>query len=691
MSPGIGLRQTRHADWVGVVWLGGFTLTGCETPATSPAPWDDLPLVPPEPMRELLRVRPGDSPIWLGVAETTTWSADAGQLRVLDSRYRYDTRAGCLPLERWDNVVDDPGRRGSCAAGEVSVQRGLHKVDAGISGITAAGSRIWVVDGNGLLFRLDVDPMIEDPLDLGRLLPHVQLSGSPPARGTLLVTDTEVVVVEPARIRRWSLDGISFADEELPARARGAALVEGAPWVLTDSGIIVEGSFLTIEPSTGALSEAAIVADGQDGAWVSGADSLWHVDATGGTERVAVFGATGPLATWDGRVYAAAGDQLLRFEAVEGAWSETARVEVGARIRHLAAGAPGELRVGLDDGTVSVRVDEDRLWGSRPLHVWVTGPIENPKAAGARMPCQGGPPDGLCPETVDAQLDVVSKNLDFLRDLPAPTLIPLTAAAAEAFLDCGRGGELRDLLQAPHVEAGLFLHEVPEDCRDSACYRDFLEEQLSPLLLLDVMSPMITGAAEHTRVGLDWTETYPLLGLPSRFPMFAMSLWPQIPKNDPRKKDPFTAGGLTPSRAWRVGDAYGDVGTDEPLGGVTMLPGDNIPGYFLGDCPNLTVDECNVLERGGGATFDAKDLAVLTLLVTRALAQRSEEGTYTWSFHLPAIERLAYTEDCTVDARRWSGAGCEAALLQDTFFDLHQRWALSGQIRWSRVSEVPTL
>ena len=118
------------------------------------------------------------------------------------------------------------------------------------------------------------------------------------------------------------------------------------------------------------------------------------------------------------------------------------------------------------------------------------------------------------------------------------------------------------------------------------------------------------------------------------------------------------------------------------------LPGNNVPAFNVGACPNLFVNECHALNRGGGISLDTGDMDTLNLLLHRALVSAGTEGTHTWSFHLPDIGLYDYTDHCEVTDRTWSGEDCSAARLQAWVFAVHQRFAIEGLVNWSAPSTV---
>ncbi len=668
------------AGWPKILVVPFFCGVGCGGDPV-PAPWDALAALPKEPMRELLRapIRDAVAPRRLDVVQSYTFVVDDGRVHVLDSRYRHDGRYSCVDLERWPDAEDREDRRGPCAPGEVVIRHGEYVLEEGLVAAATLPAGVALLDSRGQLYTVNLDPRVGDPVDLGRPVEPIALDG---AEGPREIVDFFALpdgyaLVERQRIRRWTLAGELvlnqvFIDDEQIA---DAALVGAELWLATSSGLRAGEGMLD-------LVGQRVESDGAAGVWlVSLPDQLVHVEPNGSQQRFTVAGLTGPIARYGERLYLGVEDGVVRLE--DGV--ETGRVATDP-VLDLAIGPPGELRLLHDDQSVSVRYDDDWMAGGEPLHVFISSFYENPKnaTAEASTPCRGT-------DSIDAHLETAARNLEFLDDLPVITSVGITAPAGRRTDDCLRSRDLTKLLSSPSLEPSLFIHESPTDCANESCYRTFLEGQLAVVEDLGFATPVVSGMSEHAEAGFDWVRLYDLLEAPPRTIFFGINLSDRIPLADPRGKDPFTLDGLTPSAAWRIASASDDLTKDNPAGTVTLYPGDNIPVFFLGDCPNVSVDECNALNLGGGASVDEHDIEVMDLLVARALAQRRPEGVHTWNFHLPAFELYDYTEDCTESARLWSGESCEAARFQEFFFTLHQRWALSGEIRWSRVAELPTL
>ena len=145
--------------------------------------------------------------------------------------------------------------------------------------------------------------------------------------------------------------------------------------------------------------------------------------------------------------------------------------------------------------------------------------------------------------------------------------------------------------------------------------------------------------------------------------------------------------GTDKAKPWKVSSAE-VVEYSFEEGEVALFPGDARAGFNLGSCPNLLVRECLMLNRGGGEAFKSEDIEVLNLLLRRRLAERDLDGGAAWSFHLPDIGVWNYVEGCSRNDRVWEGE-CDAQILQDWLFDVHQIFALNGAVKWAHPSELP--
>ena len=81
-------------------------------------------------------------------------------------------------------------------------------------------------------------------------------------------------------------------------------------------------------------------------------------------------------------------------------------------------------------------------------------------------------------------------------------------------------------------------------------------------------------------------------------------------------------------------------------------------------------------------TLDEVDIAVLDLLLHRAITESVTSTVRTWSFHLPDIGTYDYTQGCTQDDRVWSGEDCAGARLQEWLIDVDRRLVQGGLVRW---------
>jgi hypothetical protein len=197
-----------------------------------------------------------------------------------------------------------------------------------------------------------------------------------------------------------------------------------------------------------------------------------------------------------------------------------------------------------------------------------------------------------------------------------------------------------------------------------------------------------SGLSPHDQLDVDWVNSLKVIGAPNLFTFFGMSIRPDVPHDtDLRAKDawPLSLGNGT--ETWRT-DHSSDIALRNNDGWLHLLPGNNVPAFNLGACPNLFINECHPLNRGGGLNLDNEDTETLRLLLHRALVSADRPGTHTWSFHLPDIGLYDYTSNCTVSNRIWSGDDCSGAHLQAWVFDVQQRFVSKGLIRWSTPSTL---
>ena len=305
---------------------------------------------------------------------------------------------------------------------------------------------------------------------------------------------------------------------------------------------------------------------------------------------------------------------------------------------------------------VDVHFDERDLGG---LQLAIAAFAEQPRSPAENVDCP----------TVEGFVETAVSNRALLDDLPATVALGITPHLARRTKGCELRERFACVWDAERTEVGVLFHQEPELCADSACVGEFLLEEAASVRELSEPG-WVSGVSPLGDLGHSWSEALGETDLPGRLVFFGMSLLPDIGHHsDPRGKDPWP-------------QALDGIASGWTEGGVHVFAGDNVPAFSQGGCSNLFLRECQVLGRGGGQVLDDDDIAVLDLLLHRALA--SGEGT--WTFHLPDLGATDYTEGCTVTDRSWSG-DCAGARLQAWILDVHARFVLDGGSAWATPSD----
>ncbi len=84
----------------------------------------------------------------------------------------------------------------------------------------------------------------------------------------------------------------------------------------------------------------------------------------------------------------------------------------------------------------------------------------------------------------------------------------------------------------------------------------------------------------------------------------------------------------------------------------------------------------------------APQVAVLDLLLHRAITEEVPANVRTWTFHLPDIGTYDFTEGCTEADGVWSGENCGGARLQEWLIDVDRRLVSAGLVRWTRPGDL---
>jgi hypothetical protein len=662
-------------------------------PVTAPAPWEALPEAPLDPWRTVLRV-PADhggapSRVFVAPAGPTTLVLDAlGAVHLFDGRFRHGPRAWCVPLRDWEHLADGVDRRGRCEADEAEVRPGEWAPEVPIVAVATVpdGDAAVALDADGTLWRAALGWGADDnPLDHGRLR-EIARTGITGGRLLAVTADGRVHVATETRLVTLDADGAELEARPLASAPTDLRADGDHVWIAGPDGIARDGV------SVSALPAARLAPDDEGGVWATAPSEgrVVRIDAGGAVRtEVALEGLTGPLTRdpRDGTVRVLAADAVVTF-AADGTRRDTRTL--AAPVLDLATTAAGEVALLEADGALSVVVDETSFPAGPPLRAYIAAFVENPREEGAGVPCTGGTPN------ITDYVRTAERNRAWLDDVPATVALGVTPTAARRAEACGLGAALGRVVAAERTESGVLFHDAPDCGTDTACFADDLRADVQTLTEVGAIPTWSSGLASWD-TEQDWVAGLAAAGAPMRLIFFGLAGDPELPHADPRGKEPLPWRGDVPPAGWSV-DVGADLARRAPGGdafdgsldgALTAWPGMNAPGFHLGACPNLPVVVCDRVRAGGGDAFDAEDVAVLDLLLRRALALRDPATTSTWSFHLPALEAWDYTEGCDVAERRWGGASCEAALLQSWTFDVHARFVETGYLQWTLPSELP--
>ncbi len=634
-------------------------------PATAPDPWLALEAVPLEPMRALLSATLEDTvdPRAIRTLPERALAAviDGPEVVILDPLYHQTSEAFCISASEWPDWGDEE-RRGSCPKGQVYTRRGRlipdgATVDAAFDPIKLT---LTVLTVNGTVQTADADLLGDNPLDFLRLSEPIDLGLGPlESTARLAVRDGSIAIVT---------DNTLLLEDtiiDLPGTAAAVAWVDAGVWALTDGGLWADGTVLSVSGTAMAV--------GTDAVWVGAPGAISRVDRESlAVESITLDGATGAVAVDGDKTYAATGDGIAVLQ--DGA--EIARYTLDAPV-DLGVGPPHEI-LALVGGEVRVFLDETALVGDDVLDVVMTTFIEKPRNEGSDTECRGGG------ETITGYAEQAATNTPMLEDLPLPPVVGITPFFAKRAAECDLLETLSPLLSQSDV--GILYHSlVPEDC-ETDCLVDWLTSEAAQVIALGVEPSWASGLAAKDDLP-DFADLLRQADGPDRYLFFGISSLPDLTHEaDPRAKNswPIQTGQRSP--AWRIDHAE-ELVAGAAGGWLTVYPGDNIPLFNLGGCPNLLLRECHQVGLGGTSTIDAADTLALTLMLHRALADR--DGPSTFTFHLPDLGVYDYTTDCTVTDRVWSGEGCQAAILQQWAFETWQRYALGGLARMSGPADLP--
>jgi hypothetical protein len=664
-------------------------LVGCSTPKeptsedadtadVAPGPWEGLDIVPLDSARVLLSpsiddaVNPTELIMFPDRALAFVLDTEAERVHVLDERYGHDGRAYCIDMTQ----VSRSTAKGSavhCPEGRSEVQRGaLVPDDRPLAmALDTIGHTAAVLSRSGVLYHGAADIIEDDPatflsLGPGQLISPLDL---PVSAGHIAAHDGVVSIAEGELLVIIEADDVHTS--VLPGAALDLAMDGMELWVATAAGVWSESR--TVD----AVGEQLVH---WQGAWWLVQTTEEQVLRLSDLETVAVGSITGPAAA-DPRT------DVLHLATSTG----FVRVSTDGSLESVATEAPvidldinlaGETVLLHSGGALTVLVDETAYDAATPLDVFITTFSERPRNPEDDVPCRGEAP------SIEAFMDNSLGNRDWLDDVPAPVGMGITPTLVAYADDCEVREQLVQLMDHPLTSSGILVHEEPSDCvADRACHTAFLAGMLAEFG--DDLRPSWTsGMSTHHELNLNWVASLQDAGLPSRYLFYGMSHLPDIPHhNDVRAKDswPVTLGDQ--ARAWGA-DSGTAVAERDGAGSLSIYTGDNTPAFNLGGCSNLFLLECHPLLRGGGTVIDADDVAVLDLLLHRALTQEVPATVRTWSFHLPNIGDYDYASDCSKTERIWSGDDCAAARLQEWLFDVDRRLVAAGLVRWTRPGDL---
>ncbi len=653
-------------------------------------PWEGLPAVPPDPLRYL-----STTPL-LGSAAPTrllpigrralTGVLDPGDgaIQVLDSRYHYSRSPVCV------DPADFPGyeiadRQGSCPGGQVELNRGRLAPPGGLVAGAAdeEGLAFYAISRDGRLLRAEADVLRGHPFDFLRLDDGLALEDAAqlPEGGVARVADGRIWLAHGETLSAWSLEDGALLDRvALPGTASDLAWIDGGMWAVTDGGLRTgDGEVLDIVGSRIAALEGT--------AWVTLPESD-TLRALGAQEL------TIPVEGLLAGIAADAGTGKLYLATTEG----IAVLRDGVEIARYAADAPADLAVAgsheilsLDaEGAVAIYLDEQALEGPEPLDIVPITFFEKPRSPEEDLGCRYSERTG--DQNVRDNVDRAMANMPLLQDLPGRFAFALIPWAAQRIADCGEAAAFEPVWDNDFVEHGVLFHQEYADCgEDQACQQAALLADYQQVTALGLRPTWTTGLTPHVDSGMDWARALVAIGAPDRFLFFGASILPDIPHHtDPRAKEAYPFEAADRSAAWRIDSAYEAVPGD-PDGAIAIYPGDSVAAFTQSGCANVFIQECRLVGGGGGQRLKPEDIAVLRLMLHRALAARRDGQVDTWSFHLPDLGAFDYVTGCTETERVWTASGeeaCQAQLLQEWMLDVHQRYVLNGLARWALPSAL---
>ena len=615
-------------------------------------PWLDHPVQEVDGFRLMLvtELPQGSSHALVSApAEPLLVVLDTAGTWVLDDRYELRDAAVCLDAERFPETSYSSSYQGSCAGGEVELDRG-RAPQMSAAAVDLADKVIWGVDPVGRLLRMDFDLRRAHPwewlhadvvAELGRSdIVDAQVQG-----GTLqLLAGDELLSVDTTTL--------VVSTQQLPAQ--GTVLAGGA--VGSEQGLIVDG---VLQPGDPVLD----IAESEQGLWLA----MGEEGLQGPNGETLADSATRVVLAERG-VYVVGGQGLWRIE--EGA---AELVLSGSFIDVVAL--PSHEVVVLAPGEVQVYVDERPLLEGPPLSIWVQTFLEKPRGRSEDVQCAGGG------ETVEGYVRSAASNARLLADIPSSVALDVTPFYAERVRECELSGPVQGLMDRRDLELGVLYHEAALCRGDQSCLVAYLEDGLAEVETLTGLSAgHVSGLSPIWDDGDDWVEGLKTAKVPKLVTFVGMSMLPEVNHlGDPRAKERWPIEMALGAQPWSITSAQAPE--VDAAGPIRILPSNTRAAFSQEGCGSMMLRECFVLNLGAGQGLSDRDIAQLDLSLHRALAFRGEQGV--WSFHMPDLGSWDYVDGCDAD---WEG-GCDGARFRDWLIDVHARWVQAGAAQWSLPSE----
>ncbi len=643
-----------------------------------PEPWAELPVRALEPLHPLLEAPLVDASaptdLVLMSERPLALVRDGEAVRVFDDRYRHDGETWCVDTGNWPEFEVSERQQGDCVEGEVQLSRNTLAPGGVVHGVAVRDTEVLVWAGESL-HSASADLLSGSPWDWLRPDEGVALAAPVPVSHSAMAVAPDGTLALAAD--RWvglvDGDGTASVSWVLPELVQDLVFSEGSLWAATAGGVW-EVALDLVDP----VDAARLAPDGAGGVWLAAAGELVHLDASGTRAALDFPGVDGLIARdpVTGRLAVGTGDGLALVEDGR----ELARVALEG-VRDVAVNAHHEVVV-LTGDALHVFGDETALGEGDPLALMVGAFLEQPRSPESDLPCTGE-------DSIDSHLATAAANRAMLDDLPAPIALGVSPHLARRSLNCGRIHDLHARIAGERIAFGVLNHERPDDTclQEPDCHANFLGGQYEDTAVVGLDPVWFSGLVSHEDGGADWVGTLAALGVVDTYLHYGLAILPDIDQGaDPRAKQPYpdTVSGMT---ATLTGSTLAEL--FEPTGGpLRLLAGNSLAAFRLSRCPNLMLWECNAISTNEvEPLLRPEDFEVLRVLLFRGLGQRGVGEA--WNFHLPDAGSWDYTAGCQVEERRWSGEGCQAALLQDWLFDVHASYVAAGLVSWTGPQDLP--